>query len=227
MELHLFCQPGIRDIRYILDVTRPYLSAQREPLVAYLPAASPVYNWLDYTEKAFAGLASIAYIDTETLTLAEIKAVFDRAGVVYISGGNTFLLNHRLHQSGVFDLLRQKIVDGLPVAGFSAGATICGPNILTSNDMNMCATTHFDGLNLTPFNFSVHYPTDEAARAEWDEWLNQYHIYYHNPILALEDDAYLRITDDETVLVRGGGWLLAKGEKPRSIDLGQNMGPST
>jgi dipeptidase E len=221
MNLHLFCQPGIRDIRYILEAARPYLTAQADPIVAYLPAASPVYNWLDYTEKAFAGLAEIAYIDTETMPLADVETIFDRAGAGYISGGNTFLLNHRLHQSGVFDLLRQRALGGMPVIGFSAGATICGPNILTSNDMNMCATIHFDGLNLTPFNFSVHYPSDEATHDEWDEWLSEYHLYHDNPILALDDDAYLRIDDDKTVLVRGGGWLLAKGEKPRSITLGR------
>jgi dipeptidase E len=221
MNLHLFCQPGIRDIRYILEAARPYLTAQPNPVVAYLPAASPIHNWLDYTEKAFAGLAEIAYIDTETMPLADVETIFDRAGSVYISGGNTFLLNHRLHQSGVFDLLRQRALDGLPVVGFSAGATICGPNILTSNDMNMCATTHFDGLNLTPFNFSVHYPAGETARNEWDEWLSEYHLYHDNPILALEDDVHLHVNDGQVTLIRGTGWLLTRGEQRRSIESGR------
>ncbi|MFO7661086.1 MAG: Type 1 glutamine amidotransferase-like domain-containing protein [Chloroflexota bacterium] len=220
MNLHLLCQPGIRDIRHILDAARPYLAVQAKPVVAYLPAASPVYNWLDYTEKAFAGLAEIAYIDTETIPLAGVAAIFDRAGVVYISGGNTFLLNHRLHRSGVFDLLQQRIIDGLPVVGFSAGATICGPTILTSNDMNMCATPYFEGLNVTPFNFSVHYPSDETTRDKWDEWLSEYHVYYDNSVLALEDDAYLRINSHETILAHGGGWLLSKGKERQRIELG-------
>lgn len=220
MNLHLFCLPGLRDIGYILDSARPYLAAQAEPVVAYLPAAAVDDNWLDYTRKAFAGLAKVDYIDAEVMTVAEFAAVLDRAGAIYVSGGNTFLLTHRLHRSGFYPLLRQKTLDGLPLIGFSAGTTLCGPNILTSNDLNLCATTHFEGLNLTPYNFSVHYPADETLRDAWDEWLQQYHVYFSNSILALEDDAYLRIDDTGAVLVRGGGWLLAKGQARRQIQPG-------
>jgi peptidase E len=220
MNLHLFCVPGTGDIRSILDAARPYLAAQPEPVVAYLPSAASGYNWLDYTEKAFAGLGQVAYVDPETMPLADIEAILARAGLIYISGGNTFLLNHRLHQSGLYPRLRARIHAGLPVVGFSAGATICGPNIRTSKDMNMCATTHFTGLDLTPYNFSVHYPSDDQSRAEWDEWLNQYHVTFDNPILALEDDAYLQIDDERTVLVRGTGWILAKGHPRQRVAVG-------
>ena len=225
VDLHLLCLPGKQDIRYILDAARTCLAAQAEPTVAYLPAAAVGYDWLDYTEKAFAGLAALAYIGTETMPLDDIAAILDRAGLVYISGGNTFLLNHRLHRRGVFDLLRQKVLDGLPVVAFSAGTTLCGPNILTSNDINMCATTHFTALNLTPFNFSVHYPSEESARTETDAWLSGYHVYHGNPILALEDDAYLRVHDGEAVLVRGNGWLLEKGQPRQKVTPGRPIRP--
>lgn len=217
MQLHLFSSSGERDIRYILEASRPYLAAATQPVIAYLPAASWRSNWLAYTEKAFTGLGEVAYIDTETMSQPEIQAILDRATVLYISGGNTFLLNHRLYHDGLIDELRYRLLAGLPLVAFSAGAILCGPNVLTANDMNVCATPHFTSLNLLPYNFDMHYPTDESARANQDDWLLDYHAYHDNPILALQDGAYL-YGDEQTLTVKAGVcWLLEKRQARRQL----------
>src|SRR5512138_1210241 len=156
LNIHLFSVPG-DGLRDVLDVCRPILERKSEPFVAYLPLASLVDRWLDFNEKAFKGLARIAPINTESMTLPEMEDVLRRAHVVYIPGGNTFLLAHRLHSSGLLPYLRKKVQAGLPLVAFSAGTILCGQNILTSRDMNMLETPHFGGLNLLPFNFHVHY----------------------------------------------------------------------
>lgn len=217
MQLHLFSSPGERDIRYILEASRPYLDAATNPVVAYLPAASWRSTWLAYTEEAFAGLGKIAYIDTETMTQTEVYTLLDRATVLYISGGNTFLLNHHLHRYGLIADLRRRLVAGLPLVAFSAGAILCGPNILTANDMNLCATTHFSGLNLVSYNFDMHYPTDEARRIDQDDWLLDYHAYHDNPILALQDEAHLYVDQTELTVKQGICWLLEKGQSRRQL----------
>jgi peptidase E len=196
MQLHLFSSPGEGDIRYILEASRPYLAAAAQPVVAYLPAASWRSNWLTYTQKAFAGLGEVAYINTESMSQAEIHAILDRATVLYISGGNTFLLNHRLHHYGLMAELRRRLLAGLPLVAFSAGSIICGPNLLTTNDMNLCAT-------------------DEAAQANQDDWLLDYHAYHDNPILALQDGAYLYVDERELTVKAGVCWLLEKGQARR------------
>lgn len=217
MQLHLFSSPGEGDIRYILAASRPYLAAAPQPVVAYLPAASWRSNWLTYTEKAFADLGEVAYIDTETMSQAQIQAILDRATVIYVSGGNTFLLNHRLHHYGLLADLRRRLLAGLPLVAFSAGAIICGPNMLTTNDMNLCATTQFTSLNLVPYNFDMHYPTDDNARANQDDWLLDYHAYHDNPILALQDGAYLYVDERELTVKAGICWLLEKGQARRQV----------
>ena len=90
MHLHLLSVPGEHDIRYILDACRPYLQVQAKPVVAYFPAASYTNNWLEYTVKAFAGLAEVGYMDSETMSLSAMEAILDQAGALYIPGGNTF-----------------------------------------------------------------------------------------------------------------------------------------
>jgi peptidase E len=121
MNLHLFSTPGKDDIRYILDASRPHLEGKDDPFVAYLPAASLGDTYQEFTEKAFRGLARIETINTELMTLPEMEAILRSAALVYIPGGNTFLLNHRLYISNLMDYLRKKVMAGLPLVAFSAG----------------------------------------------------------------------------------------------------------
>ena len=150
-----------------------------------------------------------------------MESILRKASVAYIPGGNTFLLNHRLHVSQLFAYLRKKLEGGLPLAAFSAGTVLCGPDILTSNDINMVPTTHFDGLNLTPFNFSVHYQDDI-----WKDYrLMDYQAFHDHPLLLLEDGAYVRIRGKEAVLVRGEGWLWRPGREKERLSTGARISP--
>jgi dipeptidase E len=217
MNLHLFSTPGRDDLRDILEVARPYLEGKDDPLIAYLPAASLSETWQAYTEKAFSGLGHVATFNTELMTLPEMEALLRNAALVYIPGGNTFLLNHRLHISKIIDYLRKKVIAGLPVVAFSAGTILCGPNILTSKDMNMVATGFFTGLNATPFNFSVHYPDDETSRLLKDDWLSDYHVFHDNPVILLSDGAYEKVEGKKNSLVCGEAWILRKGREKEKL----------
>ncbi len=223
MELHLFSIPG-KDLSDILEAVHPILEGKSNPVVAYLPAASLESTWQEYTEKAFGGLARVETIDTELMTLPEMEAILRVAALVYLPGGNTYFLNQRLHLSQLFDYLRKKIAAGLPLIAFSAGTVLCGPNILTSNDMNTVETGHFKGLNLTPFNFSVHYPEDGAFQAWRDEWLLDYHVFHDNPIILMADEAYVKVEGKKTSLVRGNAWLLRKGQEKHKLEGGKVIG---
>jgi dipeptidase E len=221
MNLHLFCIPGKNDIRYIVDACKPYLEDKDEPVVAFLPEAwLNVNHWLDYTTRAFKGLARVDLIDTERMDSPEMEAIIRRAHVLYVSGGNSFLLNHRLHVSRLMPYLRKKVQGGLPVVGFSAGTILCGPNILTSSDLNTVATSFFDGLNVTPFNFVVHYSTDAYSQIQ-DEWLSDYHVFNDNPVILMCDDAYIKVDGKKTTLVRGEAYLLRKDQEKERLEAGK------
>jgi len=222
MNLHLFSSPGERDdIRYIIEAARPTLTGKPEAMVAYLPMAS-LYGekMLELTQKYFKGLARVEMLDTERMELSEMEAILRRAQVVYIPGGNTFLLNHRLHVSRLMPYLSKKIQAGLPLVAFSAGTVLCGPNILTANDLNMVETPHFNGLNLTPFNFFVHYGEDPYLHAMCEEWLMDYRSFHENPVLILADGAYIKVEGRKTKLVSGEAWILRKGTEKEKIKAG-------
>jgi peptidase E len=221
-HLHLFSSPGENDIRYIVDASRPYLENRDDPVVTYMPLAS-LYaeRWLELNETAFKGLAHLQTINTEVLSQKEIENTIRESSLIYIPGGNTFLLAHRLHISGVMPYLRKKVQAGLPVIAFSAGTIVCGPNILTSKDMNSVGSPYFEGINATPFNFSPHYPLDTHGQSIKDEWLSDYHFFYDNPIVMLSDGAYVKVNGGKTTLIRGEAWIWRKDQEKEKLKEGK------
>lgn len=222
INLHLFSMPGKDDLRYVIEASRPYLDGKQDPIVAYMPLAS-LYaeRWRRMNEGAFDGLAQLVEINAELMAQREMEDILRDAALVYIPGGNTFLLNHRLHASGVMPHLKKKIQNGLPVIGFSAGMIVCGPNILTAKDMNTVETTHFDGLHVTPFNFLAHYPKDAYGQSVLDTWLGDYHFFHDNPVIMLCDDAYIKVDGKKTSLVGGEAYILRKDQEKDQLEEGK------
>ena len=227
MNLHLFSTPGSNDIEYVVAASRPYLEDKDEPRIAYMPLAS-LYTerWREMNEDAFRGLGQIVEINAELMTQQEIEKIIRDAALVYIPGGNTFLLNHRLHASGVMPYLKKKVQNGLPVVGFSAGMIVCGPNILTSKDMNTVETSHFNALNATPFNFLAHYPKDAFGQSVLDDWLRDYHFFHDNPVIMVCDGAYINVDGKKTSLARGEAYILRKDEEKEQLEAGRLIGLS-
>jgi peptidase E len=221
-NLHLFSSPGNDDIHYIVESSRPYLEGKPDATIAYLPLAS-LYaeRWQESTEDSFRKLARLETINTETISLQAMEDIVRRASLVYIPGGNTFLLNHRLHVSRLMIFLRKKVQAGLPVVAFSAGTVLCGPNILTANDMNTVATSYFEGLNVTPFNFFPHYPLDAYGQFVCDEWLGEYFFFHDNPVIILSDGAYVKVDGKKTTLVRGEAWIWRKDHEKERLEEGR------
>jgi dipeptidase E len=226
MNLHLFSSPGENDIRYVIKASRPYLEGRDDPVVAYMPFAS-LYaeKWLEYNKTAFNGLARLIEINAELMTQKEIENIIREAALVYITGGNTFLLNHRLHTSGILPYLKKKIQNGLPVVGVSAGIIVCGPNVLTSKDMNTVGTAHFNGLNVSPFNFFAHYALDAYGQSVEDDWLSDYHFFHDNPVIMLSDSAYVKVDSRKTTLVGGDAWILRKDAEKEKLEEGKLITP--
>ena len=219
IDLHLFSTPGRGDeFEWVVEAARPYLDGPSSSTLAYLPlAALYAERSIPPMEDAFRGLARVETINTETMELPQMEAILRRASAVYIPGGNTFLLNHRLHVSQLFAYLRKKLETGLPMIGVSAATVICGPNILTSNDLNMLPTPHFDGLHLTAFNFNMHY-SDDLRR---DNWLIDYQAFHDNPVILMEDGAYVKVHGRQASLVRGAAWVWYAGREKERLEPGR------
>ena len=240
MQIHLFSTPGKHGIEYIVDAARPILAEKRHATVAYLPAACTEQNWARQTRTAFRGLASVKTIDVTKQPLARMLATLDQADLLFIPGGNTYLLAQRLHavrvplvhrEAGAADMIaeiRQRVLTGLALICFSAGSVLCGPDILSSNDTNESDCTNFDGLDLLPFNLNVHFPGEPGERRQQHEDRLQ-EFLSSNPgrvVWALEDGAYLQVANDAIRVLRGNIWEITPGQPAVLVQPAEPSRPS-
>ena len=205
-RLDLMATPG-DDLSRVLAASREYLNHAPRPCVGYLPSAAldPTF-FLAETRAWFAGLASVELLDPVAMDRDSLLRTLDRITLLYVPGGNAFVLAARLQQAELMAEIAQRVRDGLAYVGFSAGAVLCGLDILNSNDNNAPGCQDFAGLGLVPFSLNVHYPADES-RTERDEQIAAYHAFHSTPVLALEDDTHVRVKDSEVALIEGRAWL--------------------
>jgi dipeptidase E len=195
---------------------RPFLEHCREEIVAFLaPVRSVGYITAARLEdedgqyrRAVDALAPVGItvehlrLDNEgPQRLAEIAALF-------VGGGNTYALLSRLRTARVLPVLRRRIRAGLPYVGTSAGANICGPNILATNDWNVVGASRFDALGLVPWTINPHYletdPAMAATSETRDERIREYLLVNTNPVIGIEENTALRIEEGRAT-VRGTG----------------------
>jgi dipeptidase E len=80
-----------------------------------------------------------------------------QAKAIAVGGGNTFHLVYMLHELGLVDVIRERVVEGMHYMGWSAGANVACPTLRTTNDMPIIQPASFDTMNLVPFQINPHY----------------------------------------------------------------------
>jgi peptidase E len=216
--------PGAHLLQNIVTASKPYLVMLPYPVVLYMPAAETTLNseYVDVTRTAFENLAEVEILDlAQPIPLADLESALARATVLYIPGGNTYLLLDRLYRSGAYHLIQARVHAGMPLVGFSAGMVICGENILTTNDYNDCGSIEFSGFGFTKYDFVAHYPSgDRGEETRRDSQIREYHSSHANPVLALEDDGSVEIDSKGAKVVHGHCWLFEAGAEKILLEQG-------
>jgi len=88
---------------------------------------------------------------------ADPIAAVKNAEAVAVGGGNTFHLVYMMHKEGVMKAIHERIMEGMPYMGWSAGSNVACPTLRTTNDMPIIEPASFDCLNVIPFQINPHY----------------------------------------------------------------------
>jgi dipeptidase E len=121
----------------------------------FIPYAGVRLDWDAYTD-----------IVASALPKLQVKGIHQQkdpiqalasAEIIAVGGGNTFNLLSILYQHKLLEPIREKVHQGTPYIGWSAGSNICGNSIRTTNDMPIIAPPSFDALQLVPFQINPHY----------------------------------------------------------------------
>lgn len=128
----------------------------------------------------------------------------DQAEMVFATGGNTFLLRRAMRQSGLDDLLLDRLAaDKIVYGGWSAGACIASPSL---KGIELCDDPHdvtadynpaviWNGLGLVPYSIVPHYKSEHPESAVMEQ-----EVAY----LRAHGVPYETLADGDVVIVDGG-----------------------
>lgn len=126
----------------------------------------------------------------------EIEKTIDSYDVIYMCGGNTAYLLNKLRRTGAYDLIIDKVKNGKPYIGTSAGSIICGPKVpdyFSEEEPELEDRTAFNFVNFTmmPHWGDEYFEERGIAKRIEIAWRPD-----QNPILALTNDQYVQVLED-------------------------------
>lgn len=152
-------------------------------------------------------------------------AALGEAEAVFVGGGNTFRLLEALQRSGLLEAIRERVGDGLPYLGASAGTNIAAPTIKTTNDMPIVQPRSFDALGFLPFQINPHYiDVDPASRhmgETREERLREFLEENDVPVIGIREGTWLRREDTQLSLHgAAGARLFRRNAEPQELRAG-------
>lgn len=197
--------------------------------ILFIPYARPGgISHDDYTAKVFAAFAKI---NKEVKGIHEYDSAADaiqNAEAIFTGGGNTFLLVAQLYKVRVMDVLSEKVKNGTPYLGTSAGSNITGLTMQTTNDMPIIYPPSFQTLGLIPFNLNPHYLDPDANSTHMGETretrIKEFHAFNSAPVLGLREGSWLEVLGAKITL-KGelAARLFRQGEDAVELETGSDL----
>jgi dipeptidase E len=123
--------------------------------------------------------------------------------VMFVCGGNTFYLLHKLRETGFDQVIKNFINRDGVFVGVSAGSIVVTPDISVASiepaDPNEVNMTDFTGLSLTDFEVSPHVPEYVSYEA-----MAKYSQQTKNKIIAIDHHSAVLVSDNQPTVVGPG-----------------------
>lgn len=133
-----------------------------------------------------------------------VKAVKEAEAII-VGGGNTFHLIKMIRDNGLIDPIRNKVLNGTPYIGWSAGANMACPTIRTTNDMPIVQPDSFDAFHLIPFQINPHYldsnPDGHAGETREDRITEFLEVNKQMTVLGLREGCILWVENKKMTLI--------------------------
>jgi len=181
-----------------------------------------------YASTAQQRFQKMGYELTSVHTAENPVAAVNETEAIFIGGGNTFRLLKSLYDFNLLDPIRNRVAQGMPYIGSSAGSNVAAPTIKTTNDMPIVQPPSFNALGLVSFQINPHYldpdPNSKHMGETREERIVQFLEENETPVVGLREGAILRIENGETIL-RGtsGARIFRKRVEPVEISPGARL----
>ena len=175
--------------------------------VLFIPFAAVTLAFNVYEEMVKAAFMNMGYQVRSIHHYKNPVQAVENAATIVVGGGNTFALLKRMYDHKLVEVVREKVVSGIPYIGWSAGANLACPTIKTTNDMPILQPHSFEALNLVPFQINPHYSEykqpghgGETRQQRIEEFLKVNKV----KVVGLPEGSLIR-KENENVFVEGGG----------------------
>ena len=159
-----------------------------------------------------------------------LEAITTMEGI-YVGGGNTFTLVKKLHEDGLIEPIRKRVMeDQIPYAGVSAGSNVACPTMQTTNDMPIDLVPSLETFGIVPFQINPHYhPGEIWWKEDGEEGLNQhfgetrerrieeFHQYNNTAVIGLYEGSFLRCDDNGVELLGNKAVIIKKNKEIQTI----------
>jgi dipeptidase E len=173
--------------------------AARRARALFIPFAAVTTPWSDFTETV-RGVFAAAAVAVEAVPATEdARAAVATAEMVVIGGGNTFQLLRECRARGLLQPIAERVRQGAPYIGWSAGANLACPSICTTNDMPIVDPEGLGALGLVDFQINPHFTNALPPGHQGETRVRRI-------------TEYLRLNPDRTVIgLPEGDWLRVSG----------------
>lgn len=195
--------------------------------IAFVPFAAARMSLEEYTAAVRPVFEEMGHELTGMRDDDSALAVLSSADAVAVGGGNSFLLLHRLQRSGLLPALADAVKGGMPYTGWSAGANVACPTIMTTNDMPIVQPASFGALGLVPFQINPHFTEDtipghggECREQRIAEFLV---VNPDVPVVGLREGSLLHVQEDAMTLKGRDMKLFRAGQEATVVADGSVM----
>lgn len=190
--------------------------------VAFVPFAQ--HDHEGYTNRVRERLGRMGFAVTQVRGRDDVAS----AEAVFIGGGNTFRLLSRLYELDLLGAIRQRVADGMPYIGSSAGTNVATPSIKTTNDMPIVYPPSFEALGLVSFQINPHYldpdPSSTHKGETREDRIREFHEENARPVVGLREGSMLDVRDDAvTLLGDKSARIFKRGEEPVELPAGSRL----
>jgi len=148
--------PGEQYLDYPKNNIKEFLG--HTPVKAlFIPYAAVAISFDVYEERVSERFREIGHDIISIHRYSDPVEAIKKAKSIVVGGGNTWKLLKMVQENGLIDPIREKVIDGTPYIGWSAGSNVACPTLRTTNDMPITEPDFFISFNLVPFQINPHY----------------------------------------------------------------------
>lgn len=173
--------------------------------VLFIPYAAVCFSYDEYLQKVAQQFNPLGYQVLSIHQCPNPQEAVRQAEAIVVGGGNTWQLLKRVQEEGLLALIKNKVEQGTPYIGWSAGSNLACPTLSTTNDMPIIAPASFTALQLVPFQINPHFtqahPEGFGGETREDRIAEFTTLHPQMPVVGLREGSILHCEDQKLHLL--------------------------